>query len=97
MLKEGYVALIKKSNKKSKDWLKGIEMAGKGICPGCKECMPGRGYMRKLPRKHAIGSMDCKAEAVVVREITEALDGLNQRLSALQALDQEEEEDVGAL
>ena len=40
--------------------------------------------------------MDCTAEAMIVQEILEALDGLNQRLSALQTLDQEEE-DAGAL
>ena len=72
-IQERYRILIKNFIKSRKDGFNDFTMAGKGICPGCKECTPGRGHARKLPWEHAIGSMDCKTEAIIVGCFSEAL------------------------
>ena len=94
-MKETYRRVVKKFNKNRKDGFKDFEMAWKGICPGCKECRPGRGHVRKLPLKHAIGSMDTKLEAMMIRIISDEVAALNERLAAVQAeaLSQEEGEE----
>lgn len=90
-VKKNHERLIKDFNKNRKKAFADFGMAWKGICPGCKECKPGKGHVRNLPQRHSIGSMDCKPEALIMETFSKSVVELNQTISALGDLGQETE------
>ena len=93
-VKKRYIKLIDNFNKKRKSGFKDFEMAWKGVCPGCDDCV---GQGSRLPTekyRHPIGSMDTTTEAWTVGAFCQGVVALNTRLIAIQAggLGQQEEE-----
>ena len=79
IVKDKYTKSIKNSNKQKEKAFKEFEMAWKGICPGCSECM---GEGSPLKRKHAIESMNIDSEATMIGIFSREVMLLNQRLLA---------------
>ena len=77
IVKDQYTKNIKHFNKQKEKAFKEFEMAWKGICPGCSECMAEGS---QLERKHTIESMNIDSEATMIGIFSRDVISLSQRL-----------------